>query len=136
MDSVNNPAHYTQGDIECIDAMISAFGKEHVATYCYIAAFKYIWRHDHKGNPKQDMEKARWYIDKYLELNGDIAQTEVERLEEEINTLRKQNNHFIQTLKMNAEKDTLKHFHSLLPHAPLGPATHYRCPDVLQYHKE
>lgn len=27
---VNHPQHYNQGSIECIDAMVSAFGKEDV----------------------------------------------------------------------------------------------------------
>ena len=44
MDSAVNPAHYTQGEIPCIDAMISAFGPEQVELFCRINAFKYIWR--------------------------------------------------------------------------------------------
>ena len=30
-DNVNHPAHYNSGSIECIDAMISAYGEEVVA---------------------------------------------------------------------------------------------------------
>lgn len=41
-DVVNHPSHYTQGSIECIDAMKSAFGAAQLAVYCKIAAFKYI----------------------------------------------------------------------------------------------
>jgi len=67
-DPVNHPAHYTQGSVECIDAMEAAFGKEELAIYCKIAAFKYIWRCEHKDGVKQDLEKAQWYIDKALEL--------------------------------------------------------------------
>ena len=66
-DNVNRPAHYTQGGIECIDAMISAFGKEAVKTYCRINAFKYLWRSEHK-NHTEDIRKAIWYLNKYLEL--------------------------------------------------------------------
>ena len=68
-DAVNHPSHYTQGNIECIDAMVSAFGKEQVATYCKIAAFKYIWRMELK-NGMQDRDKATWYLQKYKELMG------------------------------------------------------------------
>ena len=68
-DAVNHPSHYTQGNIECIDAMVSAFGKEQVATYCKIAAFKYIWRMELK-NGMEDCEKAIWYLQKYKELMG------------------------------------------------------------------
>lgn len=41
-DVVNHPIHYTQGGIECIDAMKAAFGAAELAVYCKIAAFKYI----------------------------------------------------------------------------------------------
>lgn len=61
-DMVNKPPHYTHSTIECIDAMCAAFGDEAVRTYCRIAAFKYQWRADHKGSPKQDLEKAVWYL--------------------------------------------------------------------------
>lgn len=66
-DVVNHPSHYTQGGIECIDAMESAFGADELSVYCKIAAFKYIWRCEHK-NGLEDVKKAIWYLDKYLEL--------------------------------------------------------------------
>ena len=66
-DVVNHPSHYTQGGIECIDAMKSAFGTDELAVYCKIAAFKYIWRCEHK-NGLEDIKKAVWYLEKYLEL--------------------------------------------------------------------
>ena len=44
MDSVSNPAHYTQGPVHCIDAMVSAFGKHEVESFCRLNAFKYLWR--------------------------------------------------------------------------------------------
>lgn len=64
---VNRPKHYTSGNIECIDAMIAAFGKEAVMTWCKLNAFKYTWREKLKGG-LQDMDKAGWYINKYLQL--------------------------------------------------------------------
>lgn len=66
-DPVNHPDHYTQGSIECIDAMIETQGVQAVRDYCICNAFKYIWRHNTKNND-QDIRKAKWYIDKYLEL--------------------------------------------------------------------
>lgn len=66
-DAVNHPSHYTQGGIECIDAMKSAFGAAELAVYCKIAAFKYIWRCEHK-NGSEDVQKAIWYMNTYLEL--------------------------------------------------------------------
>lgn len=73
-DVVNHPSHYTQGGIECIDAMKSAFGASQLAVYCKIAAFKYIWRCEYK-NGAEDVKKAIWYLNKYLELKGDVNGT-------------------------------------------------------------
>ena len=70
--NVEHPAHYNRGDIECIDAMIAAFGKAEVATFCKINAFKYLWRAENKGNYKEDMEKAAWYTNKVNELIADF----------------------------------------------------------------
>ena len=71
-DQVNHPSHYqsynNELNIECIDAMRAAFGDETVIDFCICNAFKYIWRHQSK-NGKQDIEKAIWYLKKYLELN-------------------------------------------------------------------
>ena len=69
-DPVNNPSHYTQGGIECIDAMISTFGKEAVRHFCLCNAFKYVWRTEHK-NGAEDCKKAIWYLTKALELAGE-----------------------------------------------------------------
>lgn len=66
-DKVNHPSHYTQGGIECIDAMVSAFGDEEVMDYCKVNAFKYLWRAD-KKNHLEDIKKAAWYLNKYIEL--------------------------------------------------------------------
>lgn len=66
-DPVNHPPHYTQGGIECIQAMEAAFGKEAVAHFCICNAFKYCWRSEHK-NGVQDIDKAIWYLNKYKEL--------------------------------------------------------------------
>lgn len=62
------PSHYKQGKIECIDAMVSAFGREATAHFCKINAMKYIWRLGHKDDEAQEIGKIKWYLDKYLEL--------------------------------------------------------------------
>lgn len=66
-DNVNHPDHYCSGGIECIDAMIAAHGVERVECHCTESAFKYIWRFMRKGGD-EDIEKAVWYLQKYLEL--------------------------------------------------------------------
>ena len=67
-DMVNHPAHYTQGKVECIDAMEMALGTEAVKGYCLGAVFKYLWRRKDKGNEEQDIQKSLWYFDYYKQL--------------------------------------------------------------------
>ena len=69
-DMVEHPLHYTNGDIECIDAMIAAYGTEAVKNFCICNAFKYLWRFKHK-NGEEDINKMLWYINKYKELNNE-----------------------------------------------------------------
>lgn len=68
-DTVNHPTHYTRGGIECIDAMVSAYGGTAVAAFCLCNAFKYVWRTREK-NGIEDIDKAIWYLGKYKELAG------------------------------------------------------------------
>lgn len=68
-DNVNRPSHYASGDIECIDAMTVAYGKEAVMAFCKCNAFKYQWRFD-KKNGIEDIKKAQWYQNKYIELSN------------------------------------------------------------------
>lgn len=67
MSAVNHPSHYNQGGIECIDAMVSAFGTEAVSNFCIVNAFKYVWRSKLK-NGTEDIDKAIWYLNKVKEL--------------------------------------------------------------------
>lgn len=54
--NVNHPTHYTGRDIgyECIDIV-------QYQTFCVGNAIKYLWRYQSKGNPLEDLRKARWY---------------------------------------------------------------------------
>lgn len=67
-DIVNHPKHYETGNFECIDVMLETQGKEAVKSFCLCNAFKYLYRHNRK-NGVEDIKKAKWYIDKYLELS-------------------------------------------------------------------
>ena len=64
-DSVNNPDHYTQGDIECIDAMMAQCTGEEFEGYLRLVVVKYMWRWRHKGGV-EDLRKARWYLDRLI----------------------------------------------------------------------
>ena len=55
-----SPNHYKQGDIECIDAIRAALGKEGFEAYCIGNVIKYSWRYKHK-NGLEDLKKAQVY---------------------------------------------------------------------------
>lgn len=62
-DMVHHPSHYASGGIECIDAITEAVkGLDGIEAMDTGNAIKYLWRWKRKGG-KQDLEKARWYID-------------------------------------------------------------------------
>ena len=66
-DMVNHPSHYTQGGIECIDALEAATsGLTGIEAVCTANAIKYLWRWKQK-NGIQDLEKARWYINRMID---------------------------------------------------------------------
>lgn len=68
-DEINHPSHYEGSKIECIDAMIEGIGVEYVKGFCLGNAFKYIFRCMKKHDtPLADVKKARWYLDKFIEL--------------------------------------------------------------------
>lgn len=72
-DMVNSPSHYKHNrhGIECIDAIRAALTDEEFRGYVKGNAIKYIWREKYKGHSKQDAEKARWYLDKLIDLLGE-----------------------------------------------------------------
>ena len=59
---VNHPKHYNSGKYETIDVIEDWNLDFHCGN-----AIKYISRHNHKGEPKEDIEKAIWYLQRYLE---------------------------------------------------------------------
>lgn len=61
-DPVNHPPHYTQGGVECIDAIRAALGREGFVAHCRGTAIKYIWRAGLKGPAAEDLDKAIWYL--------------------------------------------------------------------------
>ena len=81
-DMINHPPHYTAhpSGVECIQIT------EHMG-FCIGNAVKYLWRADMKGRAIEDLEKARFYIDREIAkrtprqrtvdgLEGSIAPTE------------------------------------------------------------
>ena len=67
-DMVNHPSHYTQGEIECIEAIKYINDKLHTEGYegyCLGNFIKYIWRCNFK-NGWEDIDKAIFYLNKLL----------------------------------------------------------------------
>ena len=69
-DPVNHPSHYTYGRFEVIDviedAVIHAPGPKQAGLQWNI--LKYLLRLWHKDNPVQDAKKARFYLDRLIEM--------------------------------------------------------------------
>jgi predicted DNA-binding protein YlxM (UPF0122 family) len=60
-DNVNHPAHYKVGGIETIDFIEAKQLSYHLGN-----VVKYIARADSKGNRKEDLLKAQWYLNREL----------------------------------------------------------------------
>ncbi|UEX89707.1 DUF3310 domain-containing protein [Staphylococcus ratti] len=70
-DVVNNPAHYTYGEVEVID-YIEQVIKDYPPKMAFAIgnAIKYISRARHK-NGKEDLDKARWYLQRAFDNWGE-----------------------------------------------------------------
>jgi hypothetical protein len=60
-DNVNHPAHYKVGGIETIDFIEAKNLSYHLGN-----VVKYIARADSKGNRKEDLLKAQWYLNREI----------------------------------------------------------------------
>jgi hypothetical protein len=72
-DPVNHPKHYTghPSGVECIQIT------EHM-NFCLGNAMKYIWRAGEKGDAIEDLKKARWYLDREIQLRSTLKSTEAQ----------------------------------------------------------
>jgi hypothetical protein len=62
-DPIKNPRHYTYGKQEVID-IIEGFN----LPYHLGSVMKYILRAGHKEDEILDLKKARWYLDRYIQI--------------------------------------------------------------------
>ena len=66
---VNHPDHYNQGTMEVIDII------EHACSHIsdsyrgglVFNVIKYLLRCEHKDDAKEDLNKAKWYLDKLID---------------------------------------------------------------------
>ena len=68
-DMVNHPSHYTQGGVECIDAITSALSsyEDSVDSWLVGQVIKYLWRAPLKGKYEEDIKKAQFYLNRLVE---------------------------------------------------------------------
>lgn len=68
-DPVNRPRHYqTDTGIEAIDVIEAFFPNDfHLSN-----VFKYIARAGKKHDEIEDLRKARWYLDRAIQIKGDL----------------------------------------------------------------
>ena len=67
-DPVNRPSHYTAGGIECLDAIAASMTPTEYAGFLKGQILKYVWRYRLKGKPAEDLKKARFYLDRLIEI--------------------------------------------------------------------
>ena len=62
-DIVNHPLHYTRGKIEVLDFILDQ-------DFPYLAGqvIKYVSRYRHKGSALEDLKKARFYLDRQIQI--------------------------------------------------------------------
>lgn len=65
-DAVNKPKHYTDKNIEVIEYIVDTVADP--KSYCIGNVLKYVSRYDRKDNAVQDLEKARYYLNKTIEI--------------------------------------------------------------------
>lgn len=66
VDMVNNPSHYNQYGIECLDAIKASMTIEEFRGYLKGNIEKYVWRYSYKGKPKEDLLKAEFYLKRLI----------------------------------------------------------------------
>lgn len=67
---VNHPQHYLQGGIECFDVIERFYGKQALEDFCLCNSLKYQMRCRLKDNYLDDLKKAKFYIDKIIEMHN------------------------------------------------------------------
>ena len=68
VDDINFPSHYHKGGIDVIGFAERQFSVEERRGFYRISALKYITRFQDKGAPVKDLNKAKFFINKLIEL--------------------------------------------------------------------
>ena len=70
VDMVNQPPHYNNGKVECIEAIEASMSDEEFIGYLKGNALKYLWRYRYKQNAVADLEKSNWYLTRLTDFYG------------------------------------------------------------------
>ena len=62
MDEITKPKHYTQGKVECLDAIDSMLEESSRIDFYRTQIVKYMWRLRDKGSPLKDAKKAEFFL--------------------------------------------------------------------------
>lgn len=62
-----NPSHYKKGGIEAIEYMKAKSTPEEFKGHLRLTALKYLSRYGQKDNELQELEKAKWYLDRLIQ---------------------------------------------------------------------
>lgn len=68
-DMVNHPGHYCKGGIECIDAIKASMTEEAFKGFLKGNIMKYVYRYESKEKPLEDLQKAKWYLERLIKEN-------------------------------------------------------------------
>lgn len=72
-DNINHPSHYTQGGVECIDAIKASMTHHEFVGYLKGNCIKYLWRYRNKGRAIEDLKKSQWYLERLISENECVA---------------------------------------------------------------
>ena len=67
-EDVNSPKHYNSSGIETIDLIKNSMTKDEFIGYLKGNVYKYVgrYKHKHPAEPKKDLLKAQWYLNKLI----------------------------------------------------------------------
>lgn len=68
MNVIDNPAHYHKNGIDVIGFAELQFDAAELKGFYRINVLKYTTRYDMKGSPVEDLKKAKFYLDKLIEM--------------------------------------------------------------------
>ena len=71
-DDIEHPDHYTFGPVECFELMRAIEGDERAAGFAIGSCWKYMYRHNRKGQDIKDLGKVAQFAKMYREVETDI----------------------------------------------------------------